>query len=113
MLVNVKSTPLVEDNVVQLIASSPVNVNEIEVEFEDAEVAARVKVGGVVSTTTGVYRTITTPSPPSDTLLPVVDAPAPPPVLSTPLLPVLVDDPFPPPCWPRPGVEPPPPPPPP
>jgi len=54
MLVNVKSTPLVEDNVVQLIASLPVNVNEIEVEFEDAEVAARVKVGGVVSTTTGV-----------------------------------------------------------
>jgi hypothetical protein len=54
MLVNVKSAPLVEDNVVQLIASLPVNVNEIEVEFEDAEVAARVKVGGVVSTTTGV-----------------------------------------------------------
>jgi len=54
MFVNVKSTPLVEDNVEQLIASSPVNVNEIRVEFEDAEVVARVKVGGVVSTTTGV-----------------------------------------------------------
>jgi|LakMenE01Jun11ns_1017448.scaffolds.fasta_scaffold9511962_2 hypothetical protein len=54
MFVNVKSTPLVEDNVAQLIASLPVNVNEIEVEFEDDEVVARVKVGGVVSTTTGV-----------------------------------------------------------
>ncbi len=56
---------------------------------------------------------MTTPSPPCDTLLPVVGAPAPPPVLSTPSFPVVPDEPFPPPCWPVPGVLPPPPPPPP
>jgi hypothetical protein len=54
MLVNMKSTPLDEDNVEQLIASLPVRVKEIEVELDVDEDAARVNVGGVVSTTTGV-----------------------------------------------------------
>ena len=49
-----KSTPLDEDNVEQLIASLPVRVNKIEVELDVDEDAARVNVGGVVSTTTGV-----------------------------------------------------------
>ena len=54
IFVNVKSTPLDEDRVVQLIASLPVNVNEIAVEFEVDEEAASVNVGGVTSTTDGV-----------------------------------------------------------
>ena len=54
IFVNVKSTPLDEDKVVQLIASLPVNVNETAVEFDVAEVAASVNVGGVTSTTDGV-----------------------------------------------------------
>ena len=54
IFVNVKSTPLDEDKVVQLIASLPVNVNEIAVEFEVDEEAASVNVGGVTSTTDGV-----------------------------------------------------------
>ena len=49
IFVNVKSTPLDEDKVVQLIASLPVNVNEIAVEFEVDEEAASVNVGGVTS----------------------------------------------------------------
>ena len=54
IFVNVKSTPLDEDKVVQLIASLPVNVNETAVEFDVDEVAASVNVGGVTSTTDGV-----------------------------------------------------------
>ena len=54
IFVNVKSTPLDEDKVVQLIASLPVNVNETAVEFDVDEVAASVNVGGVRSTTDGV-----------------------------------------------------------
>ena len=54
IFVNVKSTPLDDDRVVQLIASLPVNVNEIAVEFEVDEEAASVNVGGVTSTTDGV-----------------------------------------------------------
>ena len=54
IFVNVKSTPLDEDKVVQLISSLPVNVNEIAVEFEVDEEAASVNVGGVTSTTDGV-----------------------------------------------------------
>ena len=54
IFVNVKSTPLDEDKVVQLISSLPVNVNETAVEFDVDEVAASVNVGGVTSTTDGV-----------------------------------------------------------
>ncbi|CAB4660606.1 unannotated protein [freshwater metagenome] len=54
IFVNVKSTPLDEDKVAQLIASLPVNVNEIAVEFDVDEEAASVNVGGVTSTTDGV-----------------------------------------------------------
>jgi hypothetical protein len=96
-----KSTLSVVDNVEQSIGSFPVSVNSMADEVEVAAVAANVKVGGVVSgVAPGVYRTMTTPSPPLATLLPVVGAPAPPPVLSTPLLALTadVDEPFPPPC---------------
>lgn len=54
IFVNVKSTPLDEESVEQLIASLPVKVYVIVADVEFVDVAASVSVGGVLSTTTGV-----------------------------------------------------------
>lgn len=98
MLVNVKSTPLELDTVVQSIASLPVRVKSMLVDDEVAVAAASVRVGGVVSTTEGVYRTMTTPSPAVPRTFIAVPPPAPPPVFAAPAVP----------CWPEVPPSPPP-----
>ena len=49
MFVKVKSVPEVVDNVEHVIASLPVTVNVIVAELDEAEDAANVTVGAVVS----------------------------------------------------------------
>ncbi len=50
MFVYVKSVPEVVDRVAQLMSSFPVTVNEMAVEVDVAEDAAKVTVGGYVPT---------------------------------------------------------------
>lgn len=101
MFVKVKSVPLLDESVAQLMGSLPVSVNVIVAEFDVAEDAASVNVGGVLSTATGTQRTMTTPSPPDViALLPPSSArpPPPAPVFTRPTTAAVPVDPLPPPA---------------